>query len=199
MGGIKLVLKHKPDSEELVFEMPAEPFKSRLKEVLDLCEKKTGNYCTVEINRPYKPRTTGEGSQNNLFWVLATKIAQETGEDVKEVEEDLKLKAIAKGYPYHVSKITGEPKPESMKRVNTVEMSYLIDTAYEVCAFLGIVLEPEYSKQENPTPVMFDEEEIKPFDNTVELAKQALYEMNTEEDVYEDDVPLEDIEQGELF
>jgi hypothetical protein len=61
----------------------------------------------------------------------------------------LKVKAIAKGYPYHVSKITGQPEPESMTKINTVEMSYLIDTAYEVCAFLGIVLEPEL-KQETP-------------------------------------------------
>ena len=95
-------------------------------------------------------RTTGEGSQNNLFWKLVQIICNETGEDPKEIEREIKLKAIAKGYPYHVSKITGEPIPESMTKINTVEMSYLIDTAYEIIAFLGIRLEPDLKKEEKP-------------------------------------------------
>ena len=105
---------------------------------------------TVTLDKPYKSRTTGEGSQNNLFWKLVQYISNENGEEPKIVERDLKVKAIAKGYPYHVSKITGQPEPESMTKINTVEMSYLIDTAYEVCAFLGIVLEPDLKKEEAP-------------------------------------------------
>lgn len=148
MGGVKVVLKHKPNSEELVFQFPASPYKEKLLQVLDKCDTKTNGFVSISIDRPYKPRTTGEGSQNNLFWVIATAIANVTGDDIKDVEYDLKIKAIAKGYPYRVSKITGEPKPYSMKEINTVEMSYLIDTAYEVCAFLEIVLEPQYAKTE---------------------------------------------------
>lgn len=162
MGGVKLVLKHKQDSEELVFQFPSSPYKEKLLQVLEKCDKKTNGFVSISIDRPYKPRTTGEGSQNNLFWVIATAIANEIGEDVKEVEADLKMRAISKGYPYDVSKITGQPKPWSMKRVNTVQMSYLIDTAYEVCAFLEIVLEPQYVKQE-PTETQ----------NVSDLAKEA--------------------------
>lgn len=69
---------------------------------------------------------------------VCTAIANETGEDIKEVERDLKIRAISKGYPYHVSKLTGQPVGESMTKIDTVQMSYLIETALEVCAFLGI-------------------------------------------------------------
>ena len=100
--------------------------------------EKCDEFCVVTFQKRYRSRTTGEGSQNNLFWKLATMIANESGEDLHEIEKTLKEKAISKGYPYHYSKITGSPVPESMTKINTVEMSYLIDTAYEVCAFLGI-------------------------------------------------------------
>lgn len=103
---------------------------------------KYNGFMTVTLDKPYKSRTTGEGSQNNLIWLLIQKICNEIGEDPKEVERDLKERATAKGYPYHVSKL-GKMIPESMTKINTVEMSYLIDTAFEVCAFLGIVLEPQ--------------------------------------------------------
>lgn len=148
MGGIKLVLRHKPDSEELVFVMPVEPYKTRLKEVLDNCWEKSNGFVSLNIERPYKPRTIGEKSQNNLVWKLIQIISDETGEDVKEIEHTAKMKAISKGYPYHVSKVSGEPVPESMTTINTVQCSYLIDTLYEIIAFLGIVLEPELKKEE---------------------------------------------------
>ena len=42
-----------------------------------------------------------------------------------------------------------------MTKINTVEMSCLIETAIEVCAFLGIVLEPEISlKQSGDNPAI---------------------------------------------
>ena len=109
-----------------------------LKDVIDLCEKKYSGFVKIELGAPHKDRTTGPNSQNNKFWFLATKIANKTGDNIKDVERDLKIRAISKGYPYHISQITGQPIGESMKKVNTVEMSYLIETAEEVCAFLEI-------------------------------------------------------------
>ena len=109
-----------------------------IKSIVDLCEQKYSGFVKIELGAPHKDRTTGPNSQNNKFWLLATKIANKTGDNIKDVERDLKERAISKGYPYHVSAITGKAIGESMTKIDTVEMSYLIETAIEVCAFLGI-------------------------------------------------------------
>lgn len=124
------------------------PFKNEygFLNVLRKCENEYGNNCMIEIKPPYKSRTTGQGSQNSLVWQLITIIANEIGEDLHDVELSAKEKAMARGYPYRVSKINGRPIPYSMTEINTVECSYLIDTLYEIIAFLGIELPPEYQK-----------------------------------------------------
>jgi hypothetical protein len=134
----------------LFLHYPTKAVKAEIEHLYQGAKKDYNGYMTVTLDKPYKSRSTGPGSQNNLFWKLVEYISNENGEEPKIVERDLKVKAIAKGYPYHVSKITGQPEPESMTKINTVEMSYLIDTAYEVCAFLGIVLEPDLKKEEAP-------------------------------------------------
>ena len=139
-----------PIENGLLLQYPSKAVKAEILHLWEGAKKDYNGYMTVTLDKPYKSRTTGEGSQNNLFWKLVQYITNETGEEPKVTERDLKVKAIAKGYPYHVSKITGELEPESMTKINTVEMSYLIDTAYEVCAFLGIVLEPDLKKEEAP-------------------------------------------------
>lgn len=146
MGGVKVVLKHKPNSDELVFEMPAQPYKDKLVNLLNKCDEKTNGFVSLTIDRPYKPRTIGDNSQNNLVWKLISIIAQEVGDDSPkfiDTENGLKERALSRGYPSKISKITGKPIPASMRNINTVECSYLIETAYQVCAELGIVLEPE--------------------------------------------------------
>lgn len=127
----------------LLLHYPSASVKAEITHLWQDAKDKYNGFMNVTLDKPYKSRTTGEGSQNNLFWKLVQIICNEIGEDPKEIEKELKEKAIAKGYPYHVSKISGRPVPESMTKINTVEMSYLIDTAFEVCAFLGIVLEPQ--------------------------------------------------------
>lgn len=139
-----------PIENGLLLQYPSKAVKAEILHLWEGAKKDYNGYMTITLDKPYKSRTTGEGSQNNLFWKLVEYISNENGEEPKIVERDLKVKAIAKGYPYHVSKITGQPEPESMTTINTVEMSYLIDTAYEVCAFLGIVLEPDLKKEEAP-------------------------------------------------
>ena len=139
-----------PIENGLLLQYPSKAVKSEILHLWEGAKEKYNGYMTVTLDKPYKSRTTGEGSQNNLFWKLVQYISNENGEEPKIVERDLKVRAIARGYPYHVSKITGQPEPESMTKINTVEMSYLIDTAYEVCAFLGIVLEPDLKKEEAP-------------------------------------------------
>lgn len=149
MSAVKFIVKQRVENNNLVIELPTEPYKARLLEVLEKCNSKCNGYCSIELNRPYKPRTTGQNSQNNLVWKLIQIISDETGEDVSEIEHQLKVKAINRGYPYHVSPITAEPVPESMRKINTVECSYLIETLYEIIAFLGIILEPQLAKENN--------------------------------------------------
>lgn len=144
---MKLVCKAEARYDGLTLYYPSEDIREQLYRLMDGANKKFGGFVSVDIKKPYKARTTGKGSQNSLFWRLAEYISNDTGEDITSVENDLKLRAIKRGYPYRVSKITGQPKPYSMTEIDTVQMSYLIDTAYEVCAFLGIELEPEAQKE----------------------------------------------------
>ena len=140
---MKFVCYTRPTEQGLLLQYPSEAIKQEILHLWNSGKDRYNGYLTVELKNPYKSRTTGEGSQNNLFWKLVEYIIKETGEDARVTENDLKMKAISRGYPYHISKITGQLVPESMTKINTVEMSYLIDTAYEVIAFLGINLAPE--------------------------------------------------------
>lgn len=109
-----------------------------IKGVTDLCEQKYGGYIQLEISPPYRKRTTGKDSQNNLIWKLITVIAQETGNEIEDVEIAAKEGAIKRGYPFHQNKLTGKPVPSSMANINTVEAGYLIDELYSIAGELGI-------------------------------------------------------------
>lgn len=142
MGAETFVLKHIADGERLVFEYPSSAYKQKLMQILDVCGKKTNDYVTVTVNRPYKRRTQGEKSQNNLFYKLVTIIAQETGNEIEDVKDGAKERAVARGYPYRINPLTNKLKPFSSANVNTVQMSYLIDACYEIIAELGVILPP---------------------------------------------------------
>lgn len=157
---MRLILKYKPIQNVLSFELPSESYKQKLRELVQKCIKKYNGYISLELNPPYKPRTTGDLSQNNLIWWLFTQIADETGNDIEDVEQGIKERAIRRGYPYSINAISGAMKPYSMTKVNTVQMSYLIDEAYQVVAELGITLPPppsEIAKQYERN--LFDEKE----------------------------------------
>ena len=158
---MKIICKTEIKENGLLLLYPSKAVKEQVVHFAESVNKAYNGYMTAELKKPYKSRTTGEGSQNNLFWKLVEIICNENGEEPSVTEYDLKIKAIAKGYPYHISKITGQPSPESTTKINTVEMSYLIDTAYEVIAFLGIVLEPSLSKTPSIPEPKADE---KPYD-----------------------------------
>ena len=115
--------------------------RARLKGLIEWCEKKYGSYIKLEMSCPYKSRTTGEHSQNNLIWKLITIISQETGNELEDVEDAVKERAIKRGYPYHQNKITGKIVPASMKTINTVEAGYLIDELYQIASEYEINVE----------------------------------------------------------
>lgn len=100
--------------------------------LVGVCKTSYSGYIRVEMSPPYRARTTGELSQNNKIWLMITKIAQQTGNELSDVESACKERAIKRGYPYHLNKITGKPEPASMRTISTVEASYLIDELYAI-------------------------------------------------------------------
>lgn len=109
--------------------------------VLKVCQEKHGGYVKIEIQPPYKQRTTGKNSQNSKFYALVQDICNETGNDIEDVKDYLKEKAVRRGYPVRVNPLNKRTKPVSTTEVNTVEMSYLIEEALQLAAELGIVTE----------------------------------------------------------
>ena len=112
-----------------------------LQGLVELCKAKYSGYVRLEMSPPYRARTTGELSQNNKIWAMITQIAQQTGNEIPDVENAVKERAIKRGYPFHLNKLTGKPVPESMKTITTVEASYLIDEMYAIASEYGLDLE----------------------------------------------------------
>ena len=122
----------------LLFHFPSLAVKQKMLDVFNLAKEKSNGYMTVDFGRVYKRRTTGKGSQNNKFYALVTEICKETGNDLEDVKDALKERAIKRGYPYTVNKLTGRIRPASTTEVNTLEMGYLIEEAIQECCELGI-------------------------------------------------------------
>jgi hypothetical protein len=114
-----------------------------LAEMVKKCEQKYSGFARIEISPPYRPRTTGKDSQNNLIWKLITEISKATGNEIQDVEEAVKERACKRGYPYRINKITGRAKPKSMTEIDTVEAGYLIEELYQICAEYGVDIEPQ--------------------------------------------------------
>ena len=115
--------------------------RAMLKGLVELCEKKYGGYVRMDMSPPYRPRSTGQNSQNNLIWKLITVIANETGNELEDVEIAVKERALKRGYPYRQNKLTGKPVPASMATINTVEASMLIEELYQLAAEYEITLD----------------------------------------------------------
>lgn len=109
--------------------------RAMLSELVDLCNAKHGGY--VKLETPYPPRTTGKDSQNNKIWGMITQICNHTGYTLPDMEDYAKIRAIVRGYPYRVNRITGEIKPYSMTEIDTVQAGYLIDELYQIAAESG--------------------------------------------------------------
>lgn len=115
--------------------------RAMLKSLVELCVNKYGSYIRLELSPPYKSRTTGDKSQNNLIWKLITLISQETGNELEDVEIAAKERAVKRGYPFRQNKITGEIIPASMTTINTVEAGYLIEELYLIASEYDVNVE----------------------------------------------------------
>jgi len=122
----------------LLVHYPSLEIKSEIKNLYERSKDKYNGYFKIDIQKPYPNRTTGEGSQNNKFYALVTEICKETGNDLEDVKDALKERAIKRNYPYSVNKLTGRIRPYSTTQVDTKQMSALIEEALQLCAELGI-------------------------------------------------------------
>lgn len=112
-----------------------------LKDIVSLCEEKYSGFIRLELSAPYKARTTGLGSQNNLIWKLITEIAKATGNELEDVEQAAKERAVKRGYPFKQNKITGQIVPLSMTKIDTQQAGFLIDELYAIAAEYEVKLE----------------------------------------------------------
>lgn len=143
---MKFVSKAEKKETGVFIKYPDRVFKQKIEKLLEDSEEKTGGYISVNLDKVYRPRTIGVGSQNNLIWKLIAVIAEAVGDDspkMIDTENGIKDRAISRGYPTRLNKFTKKLEPKSMTEINTVECSYLIDTAYQIISELGIVLPPQ--------------------------------------------------------
>ena len=142
MTKTKVILKIKDFTDgNLILNASDLGVRAAVKNITDLCNERYGGYIKLEMTPPYKPRSTGKGSQNSKIWACIQQIAQETGNDIDDVEDYIKMKAVARGYPYKVSKLSGQIRPSSMRDINTAEANLLIEELKKLASELGIVLE----------------------------------------------------------
>lgn len=130
------------DGEGLKLLYPSLSVKSQIEKLVRGAHEKFNGYIVAELKKPYNSRSS---NQNRYFWAIAQQIAEDTGCDLDDIEEEVKTRAIVRGYPYEINKLNGKPKPYSMTKVSTVEMGYLIDEIQQLAAELGIVIEPRVS------------------------------------------------------
>ena len=136
----------------LFLHYPTKAVKAEIEHLYQGAKEKYNGYMTITLDKPYKSRSN---EQNRMFWGIVQQIATETGNDLDDIEEAVKERALKRGYPATANKLTGRPKPLSMTKVNTVEMGYLLDEVMQLCAELGI----------NPdTSIPDTEDDIKQYD-----------------------------------
>jgi hypothetical protein len=103
--------------------------------------RKLGEWVTVDVRNPHRPRTTGENSQNNLSWKILRAIALSTGNELEAVEAACKLSALDEGYP--VEQVLGHWVAKSQSDLSVEECSRWIATIQRIAAELGVALPPE--------------------------------------------------------
>lgn len=113
-----------------------------------LLEKQKAPYLQVTFQPPFRPRSTGKGSQCNRFNGFVAQICVATNDDFDRLKVELKQKAISRGYPFDMVYYTtpdgimvemGIAKSES--RASVEDESILIAVVEQDAAEKGVVLQ----------------------------------------------------------
>lgn len=108
----------------------------------------------VTLESPFRPRTTGVGSQNRAINGIIQQICVETGQDFQTTKEYVKSRAVEMGYPILTKKvmkngqIEDEPVTDWYGNIRGIseadssveECAILIECAIMVASELGITL-----------------------------------------------------------
>ena len=125
------------DGELLLIIPPV--FRDAVHSIADRCHKSHNDFCRISIERPSKPKTTGEESQNNHAWGHATQIAAglDQGDDPRDVLYDACI--ATPGYPTRMNKF-GRIIAQSWSEATTVQAATVIETLHRIAAEFGIML-----------------------------------------------------------
>lgn len=122
-------------ADRVTIEIPA----SYRATMIALAKSCSAGYMRVELGKPGKPRTTGDGSQSHHINGHVQQIAAETGNSFDDVKLAAKHDAISRGYPFRT--IAGQIIPYSESEIDTVAAGHLIETLHQIAAELGIALQ----------------------------------------------------------
>lgn len=143
MTEIKITLKRINEKGKIVFEPPKETdLQYALRNVLRLCRDKYNDYVSVTFKPPYKPRTTGKGSQNHHLNGHIMQICNVTGNDYETIKYCIKMTA-AEQYGYPVQEVAGHAVPKRECDCDTSECAMLIEASHYLASQLGIILREE--------------------------------------------------------
>ena len=143
MAEIKITLKRLNERGKIVFEIPTEPeLQAALRNVLRLCQDKYHDYVSVTFRPPYKPRTTGKGSQSHHLNGHIAQICNVTGNDHETIKYCVKMIAVEQlDYPFET--VCGHVVPKPERECDTEECAKLIEASHMLAAQLGIILREE--------------------------------------------------------
>ena len=137
---MKILVNYILDKSGLFIPYPSMAIKEQIEKIAKGFEQ-----LAVNIEKPYPTRSS---EQNKFFWGIVQEIAKASGADFDDIEDEIKERALTRGFPYTLNTVNGKPKAKSMTKVNTVQMGLLIDEAIQFAAEQGVIISyknPEYS------------------------------------------------------
>ena len=143
MAEVKVTLKRVFQKGLIAFEIPQEvELRQALVSLLSTCRDKYNDYVSVTFKPPYKPRTTGKGSQNHHLNGHIMQICNFTGNDYETIKYCIKMIAVEQmNYPYKT--IAGHIVPKRECDCNTEECAKLIEASHILAAQIGLILKEE--------------------------------------------------------
>lgn len=140
MAEIRITMKRVFRKGFLCLEIPEdEGIREALKKILISCRDKYNDFVQVTIKTPYRPRSTGAGSQNHHLNGHIVQLCNITNHSYDEIKYCVKMKAVeALDYPYTI--INGYLLPKSEHECDTEECAKLIEAAHLLAADWQIVL-----------------------------------------------------------
>lgn len=114
-----------------------------------LLDRQKAPYLQVTFQAPFRPRSTGKGSQSARINGFVAQIAAHTGDDFETVKIRCKQKAIGRGWPFitveeDIDGVMHEFRvAKSEADASVEEARYLIEAVEQMAAEVGCVLVEE--------------------------------------------------------